>query len=95
MKDDRDRCLQAGMDGFVSKPIQRDKLRKAIEDAVLLIPGTAAAEPPNDAAEGPMDVAAALARVDGDRVFMGEMALDVLGGDPASAGADPGSRHRV
>ena len=82
MKDDRDRCLAAGMDDFVSKPIQQDKLRKAIEDAVLLVPEPAAAEPPNDAAGDPMDVAAALARVDGDRVFMGEMALMFLEDTP-------------
>jgi two-component system sensor histidine kinase/response regulator len=30
MKEDRDRCLEAGMDGYVSKPIQQDKLRQAI-----------------------------------------------------------------
>jgi two-component system, sensor histidine kinase and response regulator len=36
MKEDRDRCLEAGMDGYVSKPIQQDKLRQAIEDCIVL-----------------------------------------------------------
>jgi len=31
MKGDRDRCLQAGMDGYVSKPIHADELLEAIE----------------------------------------------------------------
>jgi CheY-like chemotaxis protein len=31
MKGDRERCLEAGMDDYVSKPIQRDELFKAIE----------------------------------------------------------------
>jgi PAS domain S-box-containing protein len=44
-KEDRDRCLEAGMDGYVSKPIQQDKLRQAIEDCVYLIPETVPARP--------------------------------------------------
>jgi len=34
MKGDREQCLQAGMDGYISKPIQTDELFKAIETAV-------------------------------------------------------------
>jgi CheY-like chemotaxis protein len=32
MEGDRERCLEAGMDGYVSKPIQRDKLFKTMAD---------------------------------------------------------------
>jgi CheY-like chemotaxis protein len=32
MKGDRERCLQAGMDGYVSKPIQADKFHDAIDE---------------------------------------------------------------
>ena len=34
MKGDREKCLEAGMDDYVSKPIQPDILRKAIEAAL-------------------------------------------------------------
>ena len=70
MKEDRDRCLEAGMDDYLSKPIQQDKLHRAIEDCVLPIRETAEAEPPACASASPMDVVAALARVDGDRGFL-------------------------
>jgi len=33
MKGDRERCLEAGMDGYVSKPISRERLFEAIEAA--------------------------------------------------------------
>ncbi len=41
MKGDRERCLAAGMDGYVAKPIERDQLYAAID---RLIGPTAAAE---------------------------------------------------
>ncbi|HXU09054.1 MAG TPA: PAS domain S-box protein, partial [Blastocatellia bacterium] len=34
LKGDRERCIDAGMDDYVSKPIQADKLFAAIEDAI-------------------------------------------------------------
>lgn len=70
------------MDDYVSKPIQQDKLRQAIEDCVLPIRETAEAEPPAGASASPMDVVAALARVDGDRDFLGEMAVLFLEESP-------------
>ncbi|HTV55402.1 MAG TPA: response regulator [Terriglobia bacterium] len=36
MKGDRERCIDAGMDGYVSKPIQRSQLLKAIQEALLV-----------------------------------------------------------
>jgi two-component system, sensor histidine kinase and response regulator len=43
MKGDRERCLEAGMDGYVSKPIRMDELNRAIEAVVLA--ASAAKEP--------------------------------------------------
>jgi len=40
MKGDRERCLEAGMDGYISKPINRQQLEEAIADALHLWPGT-------------------------------------------------------
>jgi two-component system, sensor histidine kinase and response regulator len=54
LKEDRDRCLEAGMDGYVSKPIQRDKLGQAIEECMLLIRETVPAEPSLGAPENPV-----------------------------------------
>jgi CheY-like chemotaxis protein len=34
MKGDRERCLEAGMDGYVSKPINRRELEEAIANAL-------------------------------------------------------------
>jgi CheY-like chemotaxis protein len=34
MLGDRERCLQAGMDGYVSKPIDAQELHQAIREAL-------------------------------------------------------------
>jgi two-component system, sensor histidine kinase and response regulator len=36
MKGDQERCIEGGMDGYVSKPIQRSQLLKAIEEALVV-----------------------------------------------------------
>jgi PAS domain S-box-containing protein len=72
MKGDRERCLAAGFDGYVSKPIQARDLFEAIEQAV----GTA---DPDSAVEtvpssGPvLDKDAVLMRVGGDRELLQEI----------------------
>ena len=39
LKGDRERCLEAGMDAYLSKPIQPDKLKTIVEDMVLTSSG--------------------------------------------------------
>ena len=34
MKADRDRCFEAGMDGYVTKPIRPDDIWRAIDECV-------------------------------------------------------------
>jgi CheY-like chemotaxis protein len=73
MKGDKERCLAAGMDGYVTKPIRVEDLIEAIEDlgptpelSKLLLPAIA----PQDE---PFDAASALASVDGDAGLLGEL----------------------
>jgi CheY-like chemotaxis protein/HPt (histidine-containing phosphotransfer) domain-containing protein len=47
-KEDRDRCLAAGMDGFLSKPIRADDLSRAIDDVAANLPS--ANHPPSELA---------------------------------------------
>ncbi len=73
MKGDRERCLEAGMDDYVAKPIQSQDLLRAIQN-VIGQTGTkheaAVAEP---APKNLIDRAAVLAGVDGDEALLQEI----------------------
>jgi CheY-like chemotaxis protein len=66
MKGDRERCLDAGMDGYVSKPLQPTELFEAIEG--LALSHVCASVPSLQRAESPLafDKDAALERTAGD-----------------------------
>jgi two-component system, sensor histidine kinase and response regulator len=74
MKGDRERCLAAGMDAYVSKPLRVEEIFEAIARLVP-VASLAAAVPVSSGApavngrpiEGVFDRSAALARVEGDR----------------------------
>jgi two-component system sensor histidine kinase/response regulator len=75
MKGDRERCLEAGMDAYISKPIQAAELYAAIRAAApqfceVNLP--AAGEP---ALENGCNWEAALERVGGDRTLLAELAM--------------------
>ncbi len=82
MKGTSERCLEAGMDGYVSKPLQVTELLRIMD---TLLPPAASAEAPAEPEPGPparedepavepaVDPDAALARVEGDRELLHEI----------------------
>ena len=73
MKGDKERCLAAGMDGYVAKPIKAEELIEAIE-SLGLSSEVAKPEPiakPRD--QDPIDTVSALARVEGDVELLHEL----------------------
>ena len=93
MAGDRDRCLRAGMDDYVSKPIRSKRLYEAVEQYGVLMEefgdefsaSTAPPEPPEPPDlegegvappmnDGPLDLEMALERVGGDPATLHELA---------------------
>ncbi|HMD36326.1 MAG TPA: response regulator, partial [Vicinamibacterales bacterium] len=71
MAGDRDRCIAAGMDDYITKPIRPSELCAAVErTADAARPGDRGID--GDAASA-FDVDRALARLDGDRALLNEM----------------------
>jgi CheY-like chemotaxis protein/HPt (histidine-containing phosphotransfer) domain-containing protein len=63
MKGDRERCLEVGMDGYVTKPIRSAELLQAISQAAPAAPH----------APSLIDEKTLLARLNGDRALLGEL----------------------
>jgi two-component system sensor histidine kinase/response regulator len=78
MKSDEERCLAAGMDGYVSKPVTVDALARALA-RFALEPGAPAAAPP-------VDLALALRGIDGDVELLGELSVLFVEEGPARQG---------
>jgi PAS domain S-box-containing protein len=74
MKGDRERCLAAGMDEYISKPIQAAELFRVIE-ATMAADGERPTDLANRRVAKPFDRAATLERTDGNEKLLEEMAV--------------------
>jgi PAS domain S-box-containing protein len=100
MKGDRERCLEAGMDDYVSKPVRAQELFEAI---ARVLPDEEVTAPPHPAPEVPLDRADLLDRVGGDLALLREIVgvfLDTFPGmlaelQQAFQRRDPAALHRV
>ena len=82
MATDREACLQAGMDGYVSKPIRLEELLAAV-DGLDGAPG-APAPLPLPLPKRSTATAALLANFGGDPVLLGEVVQMVLADSPVT-----------
>jgi HPt (histidine-containing phosphotransfer) domain-containing protein len=77
MKGDRERCLEAGMDGYISKPIRVQELDEALDRHVAHdredLPGVHLSEPKT----GSVSAEELMERINGDLGFLSEL-LDIF-----------------
>ena len=72
MKGDKERCLDSGMDGYISKPIQPQNLFDAIERLMECKAEAAMCESSSDTNDM-IDMSALMKRVDGDTELLAEL----------------------
>jgi len=88
MKGDRERCLQAGVDDYISKPIEPQELFGAIEkwtksyDRVKTPQKRGKSEKSSQPRGAPLDLKAALTRLGDDKEFLEEMLHEFLDSAP-------------
>jgi PAS domain S-box-containing protein len=75
MKGDKERCLYAGMDGYVSKPINSKELFEAIADCLTGVPTQHEPVPSSGDEKPKLDKGALLERVGGDIELLRELVI--------------------
>jgi len=74
LEGDREKCLAAGMDNYVSKPIDQRKLFEAVEGVSAILPLPDITDMNTGRNIVPFDTVTVLKRVDGDRELLKEVA---------------------
>ena len=74
MKGDRERCIEAGMDGYLSKPIRQQELDDVLESYADRKHTSSIPSATPSTQESSVDAADLLERVDGDHAFLAELA---------------------
>ena len=89
MTGDREKCMEAGMDGYVSKPVNPKELAEAIEMQLTAVDGSKLVRAPDRGPAGRdvFDRAALLDRVGGDEEFLEEVLNVFLADIPGQVAA--------
>jgi len=74
LKGDREQCLTAGMDGYLTKPLRADELASELHRIMAAVP-TEPPAPPRD----PVEMATAMRYVGGDHALLAELTAIFLG----------------
>jgi two-component system, sensor histidine kinase and response regulator len=73
MSGDKERCITAGMDGYLTKPIRPQEFDDLLDGYLAAKNETPASDDPAPAAKSPIDEAELLDRIDGDRTLLIEL----------------------
>lgn len=80
MNGDRERCIAAGMDSYISKPIRPQELDDVLDTYLTQKEGAMAVNDPTPISNSAVDVGQLLDRIDDDRAFLSEL-IDIFRSD--------------
>ena len=88
MKGDREKCLAAGMDGYVSKPIKAQEVLDALEEVIrgTTSPGAAGAPIGSEALQAAIDLELLQKNAEGDMELVAELTDLLLADAPTLTG---------